>query len=155
MAELTDLTTCVLCGQQFTGPRIAIVGQATARLETYLSGLGAHINDKHPQAAQTMNLLGAQFMGLLFLMNFKTTDAELAEKRDQLRWTIHQQTLKARYSDENLKEQCRDVARRLAMQYSGMEESVPVYEELLIDAFTGIRDALEEPGKYAPTPKLQ
>ena len=85
-------------------------------MNNYMAGLMKHLHAKHPQVGVMMTQHGAAFMELLFLRNFKTTDPELTEMQDRVRWQIHQQTLKARYPDENLKEQAEELARRLAMQ---------------------------------------
>jgi len=149
--ELADLTTCKHCGQSFTGPRIEVIGQPQARLQAYIQILSKHFYEKHPREAQMMDIHTAIYSGLLFLMNFKTTDKELNEKRDQLRWTIHQQTLKARFSDESLKEQCGVLAETLwDLVYDGTqhEDTKVEWKRILLEAFTAIRDALEEPGKY-------
>jgi hypothetical protein len=151
---LADLTTCKHCGQSFTGPRIEIIGQPEARLQAYLQMLSKHFYEKHPQQAQMMDIHTAIYSGLLFLMNFKTTDKELNEKRDHLRWTIHQQTLKGRVSDESLHRRAKELAYVIVveaftpMQNGDSEAARTKVAESLMLAFTGIRDALEEPGKY-------
>ena len=141
---LTDITECRLCGATFTGPRIAIVGRPDARIQALLESLGSHLNLKHPQQAQAMNINGAAYMGLLFMMHFKSTDAELNSQRDILRWQIHQMTLNARFSDESLKTLCDALALRLL--------DCPTREtarSILLEVFTGMRDVLEEPNRYA------
>lgn len=101
-------------------------------------------------------------MEMLFLRNFKTTDPELSEQQDRVRWQVHQQTLKARYPDENIDLQAYDLADRLLINLVDAESATGIgrekledrlrreFAELLVEAFTSIRDALEEPNKYAP-----
>lgn len=149
---------CKHCGEKFSGPRIEVIGQPEARLQAYLQILSKHFYEKHPQQAQMMDIHTAIYSGLLFLMNFKTNDKDLNEKRDQLRWTIHQQTLNARFSDASLKEQCKALASTLEsaieMGEVGKEEidtkaTTERFRVILLEVFTGMRDVLEEPGKYA------
>jgi hypothetical protein len=167
---LADITTCLVpvpipgmpgqfkpCGQKFSAPRVAIIGDDKARLNSYLEGLSKHLGAKHPEVGQMMVQAGAAFMEMLFLRNFKTTDPELSEQQDRMRWQVHQQTLKARYPDENLNAQVDDLAIELVLT-STMEEGdagfsarKEAYVFLLTEAFRSIRDALEEPGKY-PVP---
>jgi hypothetical protein len=161
--ELADITTCTHCGQKFSSPRVQIIGEPTARLEQYLKALSKHLAEKHPELGQQMVQHGAAFMEMLFLRNFKTTDPELSEQQDRVRWQVHQQTLKCRYPDENLKGQANALARHIAIcAASDVPESQErkdwidhmdsAFTEMIAEAFTSIRDALEEPGKY---PTLQ
>ncbi len=163
MNELADLTTCLLCGQIFTGPRVQISGRQNGRLQNYLLQLGKHFNEKLPDHAKAMNIRGAEFMGLLFLLNFRTSDTELQTERDRLRWQIHQQTLNARIPDEKLKEKCTALSSQLMteaakvfVEFSMSREDAQVVIKraesqcaaTLIEVFTGLRDVLEEPNKY-------
>jgi hypothetical protein len=154
IAEISDSTTCKHCGEKFSGPRIEILGQPEARLQAYIQILSKHFYECHPREAQMMDIHTAIYSGLLFLMNFKTTDRELNEKRDQLRWTIHQQTLKGRISDESLKKQCSALAYTIVFEAfvptrnGDSELARRKVEESLFEVFTGMRDVLEEPRKY-------
>lgn len=153
--HLGELTVCKHCGEKFTGPRIEVIGQPEARLQAYLQILSKHFYEKHPQQAQMMDIHTAIYSGLLFLMNFKTTDKDLNEKRDQLRWTIHQQTLNARFSNESLNQQCQQLAIKLgrhaaAGDVAQAEDMAQFFKPIILEVFTGMRDVLEEPGKYAP-----
>lgn len=158
--ELADITTCLHCGQKFSSPRVTIIGQPTARLEQYLEALAKHLQEKHPQRGMIMAQHGAAFMELVFLRNFKTTDPELSEQQDRVRWQIHQQTLKARYPDENVKEQALGLSSILlnAIRWTDddhidVDQTGALFAARLTEAFTSIRDALEEPGKYSdPNP---
>ena len=153
--ELADITTCVHCGQKFSHPRLTIIGDDKARLNSYMKGLNDHIAKKHPELGLQMAQTGMAFMELLFLRNFRTTDPELYEQQDRVRWQVHQQTLKARYPDENLTAQCHDLADLLISKlrwtdddYVDTDETSALFAATLIEACRSIRDALEEPGKY-------
>lgn len=162
--ELADITTCMVpvpiagmpgqfkpCGQKFSAPRVSIIGQTDARLNNYLTGLSKHLGAQHPEVGLQMAQHGAAFMELLFLRNFKTTDPELSEQQDRVRWQVHQQTLKARYPDENIDEQALALAHQIVDMRLTEEMGLNVYGAAMLiqQAFTAIRDALEEPGKYA------
>ncbi len=171
--ELAEITTCMVpvpiagmpgqfkpCGQKFSAPRVSIIGQTDARLNNYLTGLSKHLGAQHPEVGLQMAQHGAAFMELLFLRNFKTTDPELSEMQDRVRWQIHQQTLKARYPDENLEQQAHALAVTLVEcadelpdeGFVNREPAIALYQSIVANAFRSIRDALEEPGKYA-TPR--
>ncbi len=182
---LADITTCMVpvpipgapghfkaCGQKFTSTRVTIIGEdSQARVNNYMAGLMKHLHAKHPQVGIMMTQHGAAFMELLFLRNFKTTDPELTEMQDRVRWQVHQQTLKARYPDENLGAQAESLGRSLweliyhyteeiqafvqaggpnvADKSNAFDDQIVVeFKRQIAEAFRSIRDALEEPGKY-------
>lgn len=110
------------------------------------------MNTKHPELAQGMGVIGADFMGWLFLANFKSTDEKLNLYCDQRRWHIHQQTLAARFSDESLKNECSELASRIFdnVALAGTtDDTVSRIERMILEAMTSVRDALEEPHRYS------
>jgi hypothetical protein len=145
------ITKCLHCGETFEGG-VVIVGRPTARLESLLHKLGSHMNTKHAEHAQIMGIYGTAFMGMLFLTNFKSDDVELNAERDKTRWTIHQQTLATRVTDDTLKEQSRELARTIFEMRGIPSDNATVvldsFQEHILHAFTQLRDALEEPNKY-------
>jgi hypothetical protein len=174
---LADITTCIVpvpipgmpgqfkpCGQRFSAPRVQIIGDDKARLNQYLEGLSKHIGAKHPEVGQMMVQAGAAFMEMLFLRNFTTTDPELSEQQDRMRWQVHQQTLKARYPDENLQQQAGQLAGMLVDTLSALDSETDglmargdivaaAFQSTIEEAFRSIRDAFEEPGKYTSEQK--
>ncbi len=152
------ITTCKHCAATFDGG-VEIVGRPNARLEALLRKLGSHMNTKHPEHVIPLEINGAAYMGMLFLSNFKSTDAKLNEERDRQRWQIHQQTLNARFSDESLKEQCIKLAGSLQQDLADLaihhdyvipdEAMRQSFARIIIEAMTSIRDVLEEPNRYA------
>lgn len=163
MSALASLSTCLICGQTFTGPSALIIGEKTKSAERTIAMLTEHLGKAHPEHVKAMHIKGLEFVGLMYLMNFKTSDEELTAERDRLRWQIHQKTLKARYPDENLKAQAEALAHKLQQDLAELsihhDYAIPdtamhaSFAAILIEAFTGIRDALEEPGKY-PAPSV-
>jgi len=162
MSDLAGITTCLLCGVSFAGPRVAIIGAHNGSgFEQLMQALGAHLKQKHPEQGQIMMQNGAAFMEWLFLGNFKTTDAELSKQRDFVRWQVHQQTIKARWPDEQVREQCAELAESLLQcvrwtdDHIDVDESAYQFTQKLIEAFTGIRETLEERGKYPSSSVVQ
>lgn len=149
------ITTCKHCNERFDGG-VEIIGQPGARLASLLHKLGSHMNTKHPELAQGMGVIGADFMGWLFLANFKSTDEKLNLYCDQRRWHIHQQTLAARFSDESLREQCAALAETLLQRirwtdsdHIDLDATAHQFTIALLESFTSVRDALEEPHRYS------
>ena len=144
------ITQCLHCGETFEGG-VVIVGRPTARLEALLHKLGSHMNTKHPQFAEAMGVYGTAFMGMLFLTNFTSNDEMLNAERDKQRWMIHQQTLPYRMDDDVLKKQAGELARHLYETINdddGCQDMMHEVTAAILDRFTQLRDALEEPNKY-------
>ena len=161
---MATLTRCLHCGETFEGG-VVIVGRPTARLQALLVKLASHMNQKHPDFAQGMNLDGVTFMGWRYLTNFKSDDEDLNSESDKQRWMIHQQTLPYRMDDDVLKKQAGELAALLSHQaISEVPEELRnkyashaiawegdmkrSFAELILETFTQLRDALEEPNKY-------
>jgi len=156
---MPTITQCLHCGETFEGG-VVIVGRPNARLQALLIKLASHMNQKHPDFAQGMNLDGVTFMGWRYLTNFKSDDEDLNAESDKQRWMIHQQTLPYRMDDDVLKKQAGELARRLAIRaqvicISGQrdllleaDELTRNFQEMVVETLTQLRDALEEPNKY-------
>lgn len=152
---LAPITTCVHCGARFDGG-VEIIGKPTARVEALLMKLGSHMNTKHAEHVVPLEINGAAYMGMLFLSNFKSTDAALNLERDRQRWQVHQQTLNARFSDESLLQQCKALAKRIYDVSDGCGPGVSEdIAQMLYEAMASVRDALEEPNRYAPEKREQ
>lgn len=149
---MTPIATCLLCGKAFEGPAIAIIGHQAKQQEVYLERLSNHLQKAHPEQAQKMFALGAAFLEMIYLRNFKTTDPELTKAKDFVRWQIHQQTILKTYPDESLQRQAAELADQMQTLALENETTDKTYHELfypmLTAAFTAIRDSLEERGKY-------
>ncbi len=150
-----NVTTCKHCKASFDGG-VEIVGRPNARMEALLMKLGSHMNTAHPEHAQMQGVIGASFMGWLFLANYNSTDEGLNLYRDQARWQVHQQTLNARFSDEKLKEHSAELARRFVLMCDEdscndihVDTTQRRIYDILLEAVTSIRDTLEEPNRYA------
>lgn len=158
--EIAGVTTCRLCAARFTGPTAEIVGQPHGRLMGYLKRLAQHIVEKHPQENEALQLKSLEYLGLLRMMHYATTDPELAHQVDFLRWLTHQSTLNARLPDDKLKLKSAEVARELVGMIHAAVQSPEVvnqdwmievekhlvtkFTDRLIVLITGLRDILEE-----------
>jgi hypothetical protein len=105
----------------------------------------------HRQYFESVILEAQQYQGLLFMMPFQTTDEEFQQQRDYLRWSVHQQTLNARLTDEKLGLAAAHVARA-ALQELGdrLPDGYGNDFELIISrhfeiALRETRNALQEP----------
>jgi len=149
------ITQCLHCGETFEGG-VVIVGRPNARLQALLIKLASHMNQKHPDFAQGMNLDGVTFMGWRYLTNFKSDDEDLNAESDKQRWMIHQQTLPYRMDDAVLKKQAGETATALRQVEEQLtrnnvimnDERNEAFEMIILDKFKELRDALEEPNKY-------
>jgi hypothetical protein len=139
------MTTCKHCGASFDGG-VEIIGQPGARLATLLHKLGSHMNKQHPEHAEAMGVIGADFMGWLFLTNYTSTDEKVNLYWDQRRWHIHQQTLNARFSDESLKMWSGLVADKIIRQ--GVTDPRVVCA-MVYEALIDMRTRLEETNRYS------
>jgi hypothetical protein len=169
MSEIAGITVCNLCGKRFAGPMTVAVGHHNGRLEWYLKKLVDHFNTEHVEQSRAIELRGLEYTGMLRMMNFKTGDAEIARQCDFLRWQIHQQTLYGRMSDENLTAATAELTAHLidsviavmitaAEKHGGIDvpelvasTKAQLAEEIarqIRPEFEGLRNALEEPGKY-------
>ena len=156
--EIAGLTTCLLCGKTFGGPVAIAIGNS--RTGALLAKLASHLNKHHPEVRDAIDLMKLQMDGAMQMMNFKTTDAALMQQVDILRWSVNQQTLPCRVSDENIDARTKEIAATIAglVVDEYYEEANPPIEwpnELeatiharLKEVFTALRDAMQEPGKY-------
>jgi hypothetical protein len=152
--EIAAVTTCNKCGAKFYGPAVTIIGQPAARLQHYLSELGSHINTAHAKDAEYIQAQGLQHMGLMYLSNFDTTDKDLREWKDFLRWQIQQATIAGRISDKTLIEKSAGLMDALMDLAIDEEVNQPTpagvakAADLLLEALKLIRNTYEEPGKF-------
>jgi hypothetical protein len=161
MSELAGITTCNLphpknpgqvCGQRFAGPQHLIIGEgAPGRMKTLLEKLVMHLHTQHPEYFAQVMIQGEEYKGLLWVMAFQTSDPELQQQRDYLRWSIHQRTLNASLSDEKLRGAVDQIANNIwhELQFwlqSGQKGNLLAsISRILTPELQAIRDALQEP----------
>jgi hypothetical protein len=167
--EIAGLTSCLICGRRFAGPQAIVIG--TTRAVSLLEKLAQHLETAHPDQSQAIALLSLQYVGLLRMMNFKTTDPALKIEVDKLRWAINQQTIAARISDETIRSKTDELARSiieatmkelLSEFQSALDEKKPIMDSAerltgalllnvqakLYEVITAMRDVMQEPNKY-------
>ena len=160
--EIASIVRCkvntlgTICGKSFTAPAALIIqpGQQTnGRVPQFMASLAEHIITGHPRLNKHLEARALEFMGMLRLQNFiLSNDPELTRQRDYLRWSVHQATLNAQFSDERIEEFCEMIAERCAEIMTRPDidpaERVPMIKGLLGDVLLGMRDQLQEPGKH-------
>jgi hypothetical protein len=152
--EIAGLTTCLLCGKTFGGPAAIVIG--SSRTDALLEKLAKHLHAKHPEVRDAIDIMKLQMDGAMQMMNFRTTDTALMKQVDVLRWSVNQQTLPCRISDENIEARTKEIATAIALEARDKEISKQeVWEEFetsvharLKEVFTALRNAMQEPGKY-------
>jgi hypothetical protein len=164
--EIAGITQCVLCEKSFIGPPIIVGQQPKGRAALFMQRLTEHFMKEHPRENKDVEWKSIEYLGLLRMRSFRTTDAGLGRMIDELRWQNLQQLLNAHIPDSNITTQCNNlagdimdmvIARNAALdpQHTTREAMQEVLEAdiaaKLKQVFTELRNALEEPGKYPAT----
>lgn len=164
--EVAGITECLICRRRFAGPQALVIGQS--RAIALLEKLANHLITAHPDQCQAIDVLSLQYVGLLRMMNYRTNDTMLIAEIDKLRWAINQQTIAARISDKTIDEKTTELALHLADDFYGLLQmehdrtgtEIPAYLAMMKEALvstiktrvaeivTGMRDVMQEPGKY-------
>lgn len=189
--SLAILTTCNVCGAKFwgpsapvlrrVGPDVSLLGELridSDKLDQYMAELQKHYTEQHPQHALVMQALAMDFHVMLGLSTFTTSDPLLRRQLDYLRWRVHQQTLSARLSDENITILADKFANKVIEQVATLGKNHIEFAKEVIEGLTtagltlhqttveaahafkaaiteevvamvtAIRNDLEEPGRY-------
>lgn len=157
--ELAGVTTCNICQKKFTGPSALLIasGNPNARLMAYVQSLATHLLTDHQDHQRALQLSTVEYLGMLQLMNFSSTDPAIQEQTDFLRWRIHQQTAAHTVPDDKLKQKASDVAEELLIEATAILEKHPdvagpaileLSKEKLTALLTEMRDVIEERGRY-------
>lgn len=161
MSTLVTGSKCRLCSKTFRGPEeelggAMIVGEKPAeRVGRYIGKLIKHLQEKHPEQSAYLALQSQEYLGLVCLMNFETSDELVAAERDRMRWLIHKATRRAKVTDERIREKskvCVDaILKDLNLDLS-QNARVGIVEEHVSALLIQMRDVLEERGMYKETP---
>jgi hypothetical protein len=141
MSNLTYLTTCRECSQQFKADPldVPLIGEPpNAKTLRFVEALGKHIQKKHPQAGVFITSIGMQFQGYIITKCYETQDPGLLQIQEALRAHVFATTRKNFITDDVIRD-------RVAALGFTTEDGTPIVS-LLID----MRDALTETGKYGP-----
>jgi hypothetical protein len=157
MSELAGITTCNLphpknpgqvCGQRFAGPQHLIIGEgAPGRMKALLEKLVMHLHTQHPEYFAQVMIQGEEYKGLLWVMAFQTSDPELQQQRDYLRWSIHQRTLNASITDDKLKDGVGEIVSLIMenIEFCPRDQLRQQIRGVIEKELRAIRDALQEP----------
>jgi hypothetical protein len=146
--EIASSTKCIHCGKVFYGPKqvLKIGEQPHHRFFKYLAEINGHIVEKHPQQFELASTLGAEFQGMLILMNFESRDPEVLDQRNYYRWKVHQATLKMKIDDQSID---RKVAETIDLaRKSETTDFFADIGERFVKLLRELRDNLQEPDAY-------
>lgn len=101
-------------------------------------GAGRTTVSQNKSYMSMIELQAATYRGLLVMMAFDVSDELIDKQRDYLRWQIHQQTMRARVSDERIRE--RAISFCNTADFSSIDD--------LVKLLTEMRDSLEERDRY-------
>jgi ribosomal protein S15P/S13E len=153
--ELAGVTTCNICQKKFTGPSALLIGSGNpnARLIAYVQSLATHLLTDHKDHQAALQLSCVEYLGMLQLLNFSSTDPAIREQTDFLRWRIHQQTAAHTVPDDKLKQKAADTAADLLTEAAAiLHKPAGVLLELVtakfVSVLTEMRDVIEERGRY-------
>jgi hypothetical protein len=173
---IRGITTCKLCGKEFAGPTHTIIGApggVNNQLAEYMKDIAQHFLQKHPQENEAVQYRSLEYMGMLRLMNFRTTDSELKKQVQLMRWQVAQQVIPIRLRDSKLSEMATQwgatlaesimakaaavLPGKLVMQISPAalgELKASIQNELAdktVSIMRELRDLYEEPNKFNMT----
>jgi hypothetical protein len=158
--ELAGVTTCNICQKKFTGPSALLIGSGNpnARLMAYVQSLATHLLTDHADHQRALQLSCVEYLGMLQLLNFSSTDPAIREQTDFLRWRIHQQTAAHTVPDDKVKQKASETAAELLQKILDRRDKIPpeLFGEMVqatISAqvetlLTEMRDVIEERGRY-------
>jgi len=171
--EIASACKCKLCGETIIGQAglildagLAGLDPANQRTAQFTLRLADHVIRKHPHENKALETKALEFLGMLRLANYATSDRGILEQRDFLRWTVHQATLNGRLSDEKLTTAAVDFAGKVVdLCVASLILQVPAPEhvervsvslkaqaaETLAEILNGLREIIEEPGRYQVT----
>jgi hypothetical protein len=164
---IRGITNCLLCGKTFTGPAYALIGQGKeGDVIRYMNEVQKHFVEKHPEESEATQNRSLEFLTMLRMMNFKTTDSGLKEQVQFLRWQIHQQVMPVRIPDEKLEERSAEYANEIfrmlkaaikreagtlaasAIPASAQRELIDAIQKKTSETIRALRDLYEEPNRY-------
>lgn len=167
--EIAGICNCRLCGTKITGPAGLIIAPGAAtngRVAQYMQNLAGHIINGHKKENSNMETQALEYLGLLRMTMYSTTDKSIIEQRDFLRWKIHQSTLAHTLSDEQMDAASKEFATQFvddviaALHGPRPEKGWPAHIELLRTSLAAVtstklygivddfRRLIQEPGRY-------
>lgn len=142
--EIGGTAKCLICRKVFLPPPV-LIGQGS-KAEQFVGLLTAHLLQEHTSDAKQFLKAGQDYAALLILRQFEVTDKDTAVQIDLLRWGVHQNSIGARVTDKAISDLVGKIVPELvALAVAG--DSATITKNLSGFAL-GLRDLLEEPGKY-------
>jgi len=139
--EIASVLTCKLCNEKIAGPGLIVgPGQASGRVAQFMEKLTAHLGARHPKELGALHQKALEFFGLNCVMQYVTQDDRVKYQREFLRWSIHQVTLDARYSNEQLDDAAASHAEACTLAVvNGLAPALGIPEERLTRAMENVR----------------
>lgn len=142
--EIGGTAKCLICRKVFLPP-VALLGQGS-KAEQFVQLLTSHLLSEHTNDAKQFLKAGQDYAAMLLLRQFEVSDKDTFAQIDLLRWGVHQNSIGARVTDKALADLVAKVVPELvALAVAG--DSATITKNLSGFAL-GLRDLLEEPGKY-------
>jgi hypothetical protein len=167
---IQGLTSCLKCSMVIGTDNALLLGIDRERLSiaqrrtiAMLGGMQKHLEKKHPRLNAALEVSSMGYLGLLRLMQFRSSDPGVQQERDRSRWNLLQQVLPCRMPDEKIAYQSYKFAQELlelveddmskagCLQLEWGPHRVPTLNKIsakIRELMTGYRDAVEEPNKY-------
>lgn len=159
MSEIAIIVRCGLCNKAFSGPREAFFVALGAHLfnpardgrgARFFEAISRHAIQEHPEIYGAAMGLSTRFMNWKVTEMFKIDDPKIAELQDRMRWMVHQQSIRERLGDDELRKIAHEIVSEIAP--SPEEEFDKIKSEAFVfHALSELRDRLEEPDRY-PVP---
>lgn len=154
MQEIAMTARCRECKKLFAGPSIVVLGsgmgQVNARIRQFLGKLTSHMANTHPEISTGIAIAAMEYQGMMILSKFETESDALKMQLDVARWNIHQKTLLKRISDDEIRHAVSLIVPEL-LTLAAANDPATITRNLE-QWVMGMRNVLEEPGKYTFTP---
>lgn len=181
MAELEGLLTCRICGEtlppipnmgRLIGSDVANLSRDELKIAGQFQAVATHLQRKHPRRDRFLEATAAGFLGILRIMEYRTTDKGIMDAREFGRWTVAQTLLQIgpRISDQHIETKSREFADHLIEIFENDLEACGAIQDplhpsaramlqlktagLVNELVTTIRNALEERDKYPARPSV-
>lgn len=155
MSNLVHTATCRLCKQVFKGPEEELGGamllneKPNTRVVKYIRKLVTHIGQKHPEALAVYQQQSGEYLGLLCLMVYETSDEAVAAERDYLRWALHKATRRVVVTDERTDQKAKELIDGCFHDglFGGGTDTL-IIQGRVAELLREMRDVFEERGRY-------
>jgi hypothetical protein len=149
MPDITHISKCRLCGQQFKAPAqgIPIIGEPPEKqMVKFLGGVFQHLAPKHMAHPQLQELIGFAILACI-----ESPDPVVQQAQANARHNMHRRTVDPKWGPEPFPDA---VLRAAVESITDTEEEDNRIEltSLIMKLVTEVRDALLEQGQFKPQP---